>query len=209
MVRGSHCCAAQQVQGSHRGGGRAPPAPPAPRSDARCLCRGTGHWTPPESRYFACTSCSVPTLAPTRSLSRSKRHSCAVSKCPCPTSAPSRLVSWRSVSLRRARAAPVAHQHYALHACRHLARCTLLATRPTPQGVALRCSNRGKTVLQYFPASALAVDPAARFAQLFRAKPEWAHDELVPYLRCGIARWQRRACGSPAYVCPATWWGTA
>jgi len=38
------------------------------------------------------------------------------------------------------------------------------------------------TSLKYFPASALPVDPAARFAELFLTRPKWHADEIAPFL---------------------------
>lgn len=38
------------------------------------------------------------------------------------------------------------------------------------------------TVLTYFPASTLPADPAARFADLFLARPRWKGDEISPFL---------------------------
>ncbi|PIL34002.1 hypothetical protein GSI_03710 [Ganoderma sinense ZZ0214-1] len=37
-------------------------------------------------------------------------------------------------------------------------------------------------LLTYFPASALPVDPGARFAELFLARPRWRGEELAPFL---------------------------
>ena len=37
-------------------------------------------------------------------------------------------------------------------------------------------------MLTYFPASALPVEPAARFADLFLARPRWKGEEIAPFL---------------------------
>ncbi|KAI0743367.1 sister chromatid cohesion protein Dcc1 [Daedaleopsis nitida] len=39
-----------------------------------------------------------------------------------------------------------------------------------------------KTLLTYFPSSELPVDPGARFAELFLARPRWKTDEIAPFL---------------------------
>ena len=40
----------------------------------------------------------------------------------------------------------------------------------------------GDRPLTYFPASALPVDPVARFADLFLVRPRWKEDEILPFL---------------------------
>ena len=39
-----------------------------------------------------------------------------------------------------------------------------------------------RTLLTYFPSSELPVDPGARFAELFLARPRWKADEIAPFL---------------------------
>lgn len=36
--------------------------------------------------------------------------------------------------------------------------------------------------LNYFPASALPIDPAARFNDLFLTRARWKHEDIVPFL---------------------------
>lgn len=40
----------------------------------------------------------------------------------------------------------------------------------------------GSSLLTYFPASALPAEPAARFADLFLARPRWTGDDISPFL---------------------------
>ena len=37
-------------------------------------------------------------------------------------------------------------------------------------------------LLTYFPSATLPVDPGARFAELFLARPRWKGDEIAPFL---------------------------
>lgn len=39
-----------------------------------------------------------------------------------------------------------------------------------------------KTLLTFFPAAELPVDPGARFAELFLARPRWQMEEIAPFL---------------------------
>ncbi len=39
-----------------------------------------------------------------------------------------------------------------------------------------------KTLLTYFPSSELPVEPGARFAELFLARPRWKIEEIAPFL---------------------------
>ncbi len=43
-------------------------------------------------------------------------------------------------------------------------------------------SDPPKTLLAYFPSSELPVEPGARFAELFLARPRWKIEEISPFL---------------------------
>lgn len=50
------------------------------------------------------------------------------------------------------------------------------------QGNFIVSSPLGNTLLTYLPASALPAEPAARFTDLFLARPRWTGEDISPFL---------------------------
>lgn len=50
------------------------------------------------------------------------------------------------------------------------------------KGNFIASNQQGSTVLTYFPASELPPEPAARFADLFLARPRWTGEDISPFL---------------------------
>ena len=59
-----------------------------------------------------------------------------------------------------------------------------LYTEPRLQGnyIVTTNLNGGAGPLKYFPSSALPVEPAARFGELFLTRPKWKSEDITPFL---------------------------
>jgi len=61
---------------------------------------------------------------------------------------------------------------------------TVILTPPVLQGNYIEVDIIGSRAmhLKYFPASALPIDPAARFSELFLTRSKWKAEEIAPFL---------------------------